>query len=196
MKFFTLEEIIISVFVSMMSGIVMGGIYSASYAIYVFLYRIVFVVKESFLIAGKYSSESIKSSNRRISEITVGTISKNVFEGFLFTLFGLSVIILYYILLDGIFRLYVLFLIGITFFFSSKFFGAVFNKTVKYILDFITLLLLSALGLIISPFYYVFFISRRLFRAIYAPIRNKALKSNSKRIYIKKIKIISNLKIN
>ena len=153
MKFFTVYEIINSILLSSVSGIIFGCIYSASESILIFLKEIVFIFPNAIRLFPFLSQKAIWKNAVARKKIKLSFVGRNIFEAFLFSFFGIAMILISYIALDGYIRLYIFLLAAIFFFLSHKYvgkkFSAVFDR-VFGVIYFITSFLIS---IILFPLY-------------------------------------------
>ena len=125
MRYFTLTDILRAILCSSFLGFIMGGIYKSLSTLIFCIYRlltVIFAVFKSRSILSLREQASIKPHS------TGG--GKNAYDFVFFIVFGVSYILLCYIALDGVHRLYVLLPAILTFFVSKCTLGSIFEKAV------------------------------------------------------------------
>ena len=187
MKFFTFREIMLSIAVSVISGILMGGVYSASGEIMTFLYKIFHIVGDSIKICSSLHIKTIKEIQKRSKNKKYGKIYRNVFESILFTIFGFIIILLYYAYLDGVYRLYVIAIIAFFFFISKNLCKKAFHLILKVPLDYIYTALTVILAIIIAPIRKILSLVGKATKALALPIQIYILKKRSDLLYKNKL---------
>ena len=187
MKYFELVDVLRAVIVSFFYGAVFGGVYSSYNAITDGVCRF-FLLPLSVLSASGISEmqrEDEKKGKRRFKA------RQNASDFVFFLILGFSYILMTYILLDGIFRVYVLLLFLIGFFLSRKTLGALFEKVFKFLFD-------IAYKLSFVAFYVLVFPLKQFFKKVIMPfcviLLNIKQKSKSKKMLIKKIRRIKKSK--
>ncbi len=193
MKFFTVYEILNSILFAAVSGIIFGGIYSASESVFAFLKEMLFVFWKGIKLLPYLSWKTLRNSIKSRKEIKLSSVERNIFEAFLFSFFGIAMILISYIALDGYIRLYIFVLTVIFFFLSKKYIGKMFSLVFDEIFGviyFITLLLIS---LFFFPAYKLVLMLTPLIKRIFSPVAKAVRKRRFERLLKKKIKGINNL---
>jgi hypothetical protein len=190
MKFFTVYEIVNSIFLSAISGILFGGIYCASESILIFLKEMILVIPNALklLVAGSF--KNMVNCAKKRKNISLSNIERNIFEAVLFFAFGITLILISYLALDGCMRLYTFIVTVIFFLFARKYIGKIFSSVFKRIFGatyFITLLLISFLFL---PIYKAFNKLGPPLKKLVSPIVSLIRKKQSSRIIRSKLKEI------
>jgi len=187
MKFFSAAEFLNSLIFSMFFGIVSGCIYKSSVFIICAIKKTFLIPFDSFKLSCNFSLNKVKLKWNTRRNLKLNLIEKNIFEAILFSIFGLSILFIIYIFLDGVFRFYIILTVVIFFIISvktiSKWVANVFEKIYEKIY-FIELLLFSS---ILLPITKIFLFIYNKAEKITAPIKTKYKISRS--ISIEKNKI-------
>ena len=77
MKFFTVYEIIYSLLLSMASGIIFGGIYSASESIFLFFKEMIFIFPNAIRLLPNLSRNTIRNNRVVRKKIKLSNIERN-----------------------------------------------------------------------------------------------------------------------
>ncbi len=123
MKSFELTQVFFSVFASALFGIILGGLRGAISDLLFYLKRILFVPIE--LLSGHQAPKK----NHNISRGLAAHLGDFLF----FTITGVLYILLCYITLDGVPRLYMLAIALASYFLSNKTLGKFFNKLLSFV---------------------------------------------------------------
>ena len=150
MIYFSLFETLNSLFVNAVFGILFGFLFSLSVPLCMFLKRSALVFLEVKYFYKKIDRKIIKSRCNFSAERENGVIIKNVCDFLFFFLFGVFFIIITYVFLDGVFRVYCLFI--------SVYFGY-FSKKIsdRHLLFIFTAFLSKAYEIFLTVFAYVLF---------------------------------------
>ncbi len=133
MIYFKTSEIIFSIYSSAILGVIFGILYSSSLETLGYLKKFISLPFQCLKNARKFSVKRIFIISFEKNNTKISKISKNIYEFLIFTLFGCFTIILSYIALDGVFRLYVLVIIGFFFMISKSTIGNFSRKTLSLI---------------------------------------------------------------
>ena len=188
MKFFTVYEILISILLSAFSGILFGGIYCASESIFVFLKEMFFIFPRALKLLPDISVKNIADSAKHRKKIELGSIERNVFEAILFFLFGISVLLISYVALDGYIRLYIFVVTALFFSLSQKYISKMSSAVLERFFGeiyFITLLFISVL---LWPLCKVMRLTASLFRKLTGPAVYRVRKKRSAHILNEKLR--------
>lgn len=148
MIYFETSEIIFSIYTSAILGLVFGFIYSSSLETLGYVKKFIYLPFQSAKNAVNFSIKRIFIISFEKNNSKIGKVSKNLYEFLIFTIFGCITILLSYVALDGVFRLYVLVIIGLFFILSKRTLGNLSEKILKLIYScmyFITSLVISAM---------------------------------------------------
>jgi len=186
MNFFSFYDIINSLLLSSVFGIALGGIYSSFEAIIKGLYSL--TVMPIRVLIGRTRSEIINELRKENSKTSRTVILQAVYDFFFFVAAGILYVIVCYIALDGVFRLYML-LASLSFFLlSNKTLGKAFNLAIRFLFVTTSQILFPCLFALAYPI-------RLLFSVLKAPILKLCSKakhcigvSRANRIKKKKIK--------
>lgn len=126
MIFFSPSEIIYSIAYSFVLGIIFGCIYSASEVIFSSLNKLVRSVPTVYKNITTFSKKTVRDMLSVKYDSSISNFYKNIKDAVLFLFFGISTIILIYITLDGVFRLYVLLTLTASFILAKKTLGTIF----------------------------------------------------------------------
>lgn len=188
MKFFTAAEIFNSFFFSILLGIISGCIYKSSVCILCALKKTVLIPWDALKVSSAFSTREVKRISQSRDNIKLTILGKNIFEGILFSLFGLSIILIIYIFLDGVFRFYIILTVVIFFVISvktiAKGFGKAFTKTYDkfYIIE------LFIMALFLLPTTKVSVLIFNVILKLISPIKIKLKIKKSLQIQKRKIK--------
>ena len=134
MKYFSANQILLSLIFSMLFGIAAGGLYKSA-SCTVSGVRCIF---KSVISACKSSSFSDFNDKKQGQKHKIVYINQNIFDFFFFTTFGILYIILCYITLDGVFRIYTLIFSAASFFISKNTLGTFFTRVINFIFGILT----------------------------------------------------------
>ena len=182
MKFFTVYEIFISILFSALSGILFGGFYCASERIFVFLKEMFFSFPYAVRLLPDISIKNILGNVKNRKKIGLAGIEKNLFEAVLFFTFGISMILISYVALDGYIRLYIFIVTALFFILTQKYIGKMFSLVFDRIFGtiyFITILFVSVL---LWPLYKLLNKLTPLFKRLVNPIIYRIRKKRSAHI--------------
>lgn len=164
MRYFSVYEIIRSIFFSALSGVVLGCIYKASVCVLVAIKSCVLFIPSVINLLPGFKISRIHELIRFQKIHSINPASKNVFEFCLFLFFGIYFILLNYIILDGIFRIYILFILIAMFFVAIKTFGKFFSYIFYRSFDLIYFSALFIACVMLFPIY-------NILRLIFIPLR-------------------------
>ncbi len=195
MKFFTLQEIIYSVLSSFTLGLFYGCIYSASEVISSSVHKLIFSVPNVYLKADGFTKAKVKEIISDKPETKLTRFSENLTDAVIFTVFGIGALLLIYITLDGVFRIYVVVALVTAFILARKTLGKLFCALFERIFQILYTGIVCVEYLLLYPVrLFVNFIKETLGR-IMRPIERKIIKKRSLLLSQKKIleikKIIS-----
>ena len=182
MKFFTSFEIFRAVFLSAITGLIFGAVYIASERIIFWIHRIIYLVPNTIKSIPQFSLSEIIRKNKNKPAVKYSQISKNIHEGILFFLFGLAFILLLYIALDGLFRLYVLLIVVIFSLISVKSIGKLIARSLECFFSAVYAFLYRLLLVIFYPFYRLLSRILKLIRRACIPIKKRRLLKLSQKI--------------
>jgi len=175
MNFFSLEEVLISLLYSVIYGTVCGCLYKASA-------RILRAIKKIFLflfyvckLSQKPTYKDILVTAKNNEIIPKSKIGKNIYEFILFLFFGTGLIILYYITLDSIFRVYIAITVVLFFFISKEFVGNIFVRVFDFLFN-------SVYFLLLYLFTFSFYPLHQLLAPLFRHIKTWFIKNNSSKM--------------
>ena len=190
MIYFKTSEIIFSVYASAILGIVFGLIYSSSLETLSYLKKFLALPYQSAKNAVNFSPKRIFIISFEKNNTKIGKIGKNVYEFLIFTVFGCLTILLSYIALDGVFRLYVLLIIGLFLIISKRTLGNLSEKFLRkiYSCSYFILLFLTSFTLIPATHVWAFIANK--FKQLKILVLKRMSVINSNRLIQKKRKEI------
>ncbi len=187
MKFFTVAEILNSVFLSAFSGVIFGCVYECFEAILSCTRKILNIFYDVIRVLPLFSRKNVNNIIKNKECVKASAFTGNLYEGTFFFIFGIFFILLLYITLDGIFRVYILATVLIFFVLSKRYLGAPAAKAINKILNSVyTVVFWSVLILFIPPFK-LFRLIKGAYMKIASPIKLRKLKKHSKKLISKKI---------
>lgn len=130
---YTFSEILLAVCISFFFGLLFGGAYHSFSAIIASIKNLLLL--EINVLKAKSISEYKKG--KIIDSSTKKFVGRNVYDFFFFLIFGLSYLIICYVITDGVFRFYLFAITVITFFFSVKTIGSLFQRIILWFFYFI-----------------------------------------------------------
>ena len=190
MKFFTTSEIFRSVIFAVLSGTLFGCIYKSSESLIFSLKKTLFLLIDSFDLSSNFTISKFKEIKSKRRSLKMSVLAKNIFEGIMFSLFGIATLLVLYICLDGIFRLYIIFITIIFFLLSQKTIAQYFSRIIEIIFNKVYSLLLFLLSLILIPFSKIIKVLKQMIKRIILPIKLKLKRERSLYLVKKKIKEI------
>lgn len=186
MKFFTVFEIARSLYLSVLFGVCLACIYTASDTFLIAVKRVVSLPGDIIRVSQNYSLQNIKNLSSCNINGNKATKVNNVYDSILFLIFGMLLIIHFYVVLDGIFRIYVLIIVILSFLLFKKTFGRFFSLIIEKIVSYIYGTLLLCFGLVALPMYKTVKFMTNIICSFTEPIRKKYLLKKSKKIESKK----------
>lgn len=185
MIYFTLNEILLSLFAATLAGVLLGTMRRGS--IRAFGAAINVFRKLPQIYRSKYVfSKSQKSGIKISAENCRGGFTKHAFD-FLYTLISSVVFILIgYIYVDGIFRLYTLLALSLSFFASDMTLGKSIDNFMALPIKYAELFVLFSLKLVLYPFFAVMKGSFFVLKAFYRPVKKHKQCHTAKRLYKRK----------
>lgn len=187
MKFFTSYELIFSLILSLFSGVIYGGVYCASESICGFVKKLFFLIPNSIRLVRSKEKTGIIKKIKGLEDVKLGAFEKNIFESLIFILFGIGMLILSYIALDGYIRLYLFISTGIFFLLSYRLFGKMFVLIFDKIWAIIYSVLLTALYIALKPIYKILSLILLSLRKVSLPVIKKIRRKRSYYLTISKI---------
>ena len=187
MRFFTTLEIFRSFFLSAIAGIFFGCLYRAAESILVSFKNIFLLIPNAIRAAGNSKRRIYEYINRK-QRIKLSLVAKNIFDFTVFTFFGICITLLYYIALDGIFRIYVLLTVTLFFMLAERFLGTPFAKAYSAVFFKIYAAAFYAMTFILLPLVWLLRLAKILMEKIITPFKIRYLKKNSQRLTKRKLK--------
>lgn len=166
MKFFTVQEIIKSILFSFITGVGFGCIYSASEVVFSSIRKIIYSLPAVFHSIPVFSKSFVETVVKQKSSTKFSRLSENIRDAIIFTFFGAVTLILMYLILDGIFRIYVIFILIAGFILSQKTIGSLFCRAFDFLFRFVYKILIYIEYLFLYPFYNVYSVIRALVKKI------------------------------
>lgn len=191
MKFFTASEIFSSVIFAVLTGTIFGCIYKCFESLICALKKIIFIFFDSFFLSADFSIQKFNEAKIKRKNLKMSLFLKNIFEGIMFTLFGIATLLLLYICLDGVFRVYIIVIAVIFFIISVKTIAQGFSRLFDWVFNKAYSMVLFLLSIILVPFSKVITVLSRLAKRIILPIKLKMQAARSQYIVKKKIKEIN-----
>ena len=171
MKYFSIVDIIRSILFASIYGLICGCLYKASACILAAILKLVALPRDILLLYKCFSLKNAKSITLNQKLNLRSKVGKNIFEFFVFLTFGLGLILLFYVCLDGMLRLYVLVLFLLFFYVSSKTVGLYFELLFSHLFSFVHLILLTISGFLLYPIYKLSLYIAKLFTKCILPIK-------------------------
>lgn len=193
MKFFTVEEIIFSVVFSLILGIAFGCIFSTSEAIFSSLNKLIFSPAAVYRKINNFSKESVEEIILYKPTSKLSHFSENIRDAILFSFFGIATLILVYITLDGIFRLYIAVTIAIAFILAKKTLGKLFCKIFERVFQCLYKSLVYIEYFILYPIHFILKFFKIRFIKLWRPINIRLTEKKNESLINKKISEIKNI---
>lgn len=190
MKFFTVYEIINSIFFSAFSGVAFAGIYCASESIIVFIKEMLLIIPSAIKLLPELSFENLLKSVKIRKKISLNSIERNVFEAILFFTFGISLILISYAALDGYIRVYIFIVATLFFVLSRKYIGKIFSSVFARLFGAIYFITLIFVSVLLWPLYKMFKRLTAPLKRLVSPVASFIRKKRSSRILRSKLKEI------
>ena len=195
MKYFTDFEVFRSIYLSVLFGIFITGVFVASDSFCRMVKRIFALPADVFKLVHSFSLKRLKSFSAGDLKNAKNKKVNNVYDAIMFSIFGVLLVLHFYVTLDGIFRIYVLFVVIGTFVFLKKTIGSVLLIVFEKIFLYIYSVILFFSALIVLPMHKtVKFMTKIMYKRI-EPIRQKHLLKKSKKIVNKKLAQIGKLMV-
>ena len=186
MKFFTFFEFIRSVFLSALAGLFFGCVYRASERILPAVRKIICLLPNVISALSDYSYRNICKKIKEHNTVKLTVVGKNIYEAVLFLLFGIGVVLLNYVTLDGVFRIYVLIIVSVFFFVSQKIIGDLFSKIFDRIFEVFYFISFWAMTVLVFPLYKLTQLFVASAKKIIAPIQKKYTIFRCKKLILRK----------
>ena len=182
MRFFTTFEILNSILISILTGTFFGCVYSASESIFSAIRVMIYIPIDAHnRICTKNSlRQKNKEGNFKFH------ILKNILEALLFLFFGVGVILMLYLTLDGVFRFYVITIVAIFFILGKNTLGEPFRKIFDCVFKKIYLILYNVVYFIMLPIYKAFLFLKKHIIKLILPLKIKIVNFKSKKLIKKK----------
>ena len=187
MKFFTSAEIIRSVVLAFTLGVFFGCIYSASGRIFSSLSRLLSSAPLVYRKIKSFSKTVVAELLYQKSESHLTNIALNVCDAIVFSAFGISSLILFYIALDGVFRIYVAATLIFGFFLAKKTIGSVFCRLYDWVFGFFYRFILYVEYTALYPVYIIVNFIKMIFAKVINPIKRRIGKRRRNSLKRKKI---------
>lgn len=194
MKFFTFYEIINSLLAAAVYGILCGCLYRASACILTLAVKTLGIPRDIALIFRKLSLKHSFYLSRQNPKLTYSKIWTNLFDFITFLLFGIGLVFLYYVFLDGVFRIYVLLAVALGFLLAKSTVGKYFSIALRTLYSYVYCILLLFLGVFLLPFKRLFEYISKLARHIFTPFMEKIRREVSKNVLNRKKRQILSIK--
>lgn len=191
MKFFTDSEIIRSIYLSLLFGAFLSATYISADFLSEALKKILFLPYNATKLCKRFSIKySVKLSEvkKRSRESR-----RNLFDAIIFSIFGILFILHFYITTDGIFRIYVVALVALSFCFSGKIIGNTVTPALEKCFSFIYAIILFFGGFIALPMYKTASLSVKIIQKLTEPLFRRYRLKKSKRIIAKKLREVEKL---
>ena len=193
MKFFTLTEIIRSVILAFILGISFGCIHSASEKVFSSFSRLLSSVPSVYRKINTFSRASVEELLNRKSESKLTKLTSNICDAIIFTVFGICSLVLFYITLDGVFRIYVVTTLICGFFLAKKTLGNGFSRLYDWIFKILYRFILYVEYFALYPVYITVAFFKRFFIKIITPIKKRINKK--RRLILERKKILEIKKV-
>lgn len=193
MNFFTEAEIFYSLFYSVLLGVLYGCIYKSSVCILCVFKKTILIPFDALMLSSNFSFVKAKEKAKFRNKLTLTMLEKNIFEGILFSLFGLSIILIIYVFLDGVFRFYIILTVVIFFIISAKTIAKGFESILTKINDKLYAIELYIIAIFLLPFTKAILFIFNIILKLTAPIKIKL--KIKKSLHIKKRKIKETAKL-
>ena len=170
MKFFTFQEVIISIISALILGIIFGCIYSASGILFYSLRKLISSVSAVYRNIDAFSKETVKKILSHKSFSKLSRLGENLCDAAVFLFFGISSLVLVYLTLDGVFRAYVFAVLIFAFVISVKTLGKSFCVLFDYIFRYLFKLVIYIEYLFLYPVNFIIKSLKTIIIKICAPI--------------------------
>ena len=187
MKFFSIYEVLNSIICAVALGALFGFSYKGSKSIFFAAAKLIFLIPKKILKL--FYKKGINITGK------LGIVIDNLIDALYFLLFGFSIILMFYITLDGVFRFYIIFITLFIFAMSSRLFGAPVNRAFNFIFSKIYSVLDKIINYVFIPVEYIINILNRKAEKLKKYIYGKKLNYKSKKIAKIKIKELNKILI-
>jgi len=193
MRFFTDYEITRSIFLSIIFGLFLACIYLGAGAFFNTVKKLARLPLDVFKLSSSFSVKRLLYLSRTAPKSSEKKNVNNVYDAIIFSLFSVLFIVHLYVVLDGVFRIYVLCTVILVFLLITKTIGRFINFAFDKMLSYIHRIALLIFTLMTVPMYKMskFFI--KIIRKRIEPIKEKYFLKKSKRVVSRKIKEIKML---
>lgn len=185
MKFFSIYEVLNSIICAVALGALFGFSYKGSKSIFFAAAKLIFLIPKK--IVKLFYKKSINITGK------VGIVIDNLIDALYFLLFGFSIILMFYITLDGVFRFYIIFITLFIFTLSSRLFGAPVNRAFNFIFFKIYNVLDKIIYYVFIPAEYIISFLNKNAEKLKKCIYGKKLRYKSKKISKRKIEELNKI---
>ncbi len=164
MRYFSANEILISLIFAIFFGIASGGLYKSAECLTSSVRSVLSTVTSVWKASSIFdlNKEKSEQNNKMIH------IKQNTFDFFFFIFLGTLYIFLCYLTLDGVFRIYMLIFAAASFFISKKTLGVLFRRVITFVFTILRWLVFVILYILTLPIKVTF---RAVVRILSPPIR-------------------------
>lgn len=192
MKFFTGIEFLRSIIITSTAAFALGCIYKMAHALLLAVCRTVLILYHVCVAIRNRKTRKLHESIKELESfnISIKGLSLNVFEGVLFTLFGIVFIILLYVALDGVFRFYVFVLFASFFILAANTLGEGAATLFNMIFQKVYALFFILVYVTVLPLYLLIEKALKLISKMLLPLKKRRLNTVSLKVRDRKIKEI------
>jgi hypothetical protein len=174
------------VFLSAIAGVFFGCVYRSSERILIAIRKIICLLPNVISALGCFSYKNISQKIKEHNIVKLTVIGKNLYEAALFLLFGIGLVILNYVTLDGVFRIYVLIIVSAFFFISKKSIGDLFSKIFDRIFGVFYFISFWVMAVLVFPLYKLIKLFVASAKKTIAPVQRKCIILRSKKLILRK----------
>ena len=193
MIYFSFKEILYSAAIAFLYGALCSLVYSISNDLFLSLKAIVLMPKKALYFSGNFSPKVMAeycTKDFKKSLAPTSAVFKNVLDALCFSAFGASLFLVYYITLDGVFRIYPLLFSGVGFFVARKSVSNMVSVIYTHLFGYAYFLLTFSLALFFIPIRIAASLLIRLLIKLTEPIKLLYRKRRSVLLCKRKIKEI------
>ena len=175
---YTFKEILLSVFSFLSFGIIFGILYSVSDLFCRICGKLVLLVPTAYISLAKKQ----KGSSVSIKKKSKNKILRNIYEATVFLVVGGVLVLLYYVYLDSMFRIYPIIFFSVGFYTAKRYVGDFCYKFLMLAFEKFYIILLFIAKYAVAPIFYILDFLKKMLCKILYPLRTLYIGYSSKRI--------------
>ena len=193
MNYFTAGDILFSILTTLIYGFVFGMLYKSLQEILFIFKRLITLIPCAIIICDQIPISGIKKHLKSKNNITKLSVSRHILDFLYFSCFGITLILINYVTLDGVVRLYIPLIAIISFITANLTLGDLASKILYKVFNKIYLALFIACSIVFRYPVKLFKILLEKVKLKYLTFNKKINARRSKKLIEKKINEIKNV---